>query len=192
MFVKIVAPVRGVAVALLIAAGAAAPCAAQPVSGPAGAPTTLLTVRNAGHLVRVTTCDPQRSVGSPVYGGFSPAFYPRSPYYWTDPYGFRFSQPALLPTSGTLFLDYTNVTTRVMKLIDFGLIANGRLVAEVRDAGTFSPNIEIKHRFGLNPNVFPLQTGLPRCVALRITYADGTIWRNPRLPALRRELYGPR
>ncbi|MGZ6181959.1 MAG: hypothetical protein ACXWNV_07900 [Vulcanimicrobiaceae bacterium] len=29
------------------------------------------------------------------------------------------------------------------------LIARGHLVAEVRDVGTFSPNVEIKHAFDL-------------------------------------------
>ena len=70
----------------------------------------------------------------------------------------------------------------VMTDIEFGLVANGRLVAEVRDVGTFSPGAEIKHQFGLNPNVFPLQTALSRCVPLRIIFADGTTWKNGHLP----------
>ena len=56
--------------------------------------------------------------------------------------------------------------------IEFGLVARGTLIAEVRDVGKFSPNIEIKHSFGLSPNVFPIGTGLPQCVALRVTYAN--------------------
>ena len=89
-----------------------------------------------------------------------------------------------------LGIDYTNKTQKVMREIEFGLIANGNLVAEVKDVGTFSPGIEIKHEFGISHNVFPLQTGLARCVPLRIKFADGTKWRNPRLPAKpRRQMY---
>jgi hypothetical protein len=143
------------------------------------------------HLIRVNRCDPQRTVGSAVvYGGYGPAYYPAGPFYWRDPYGFRYAQPAIVSDNGTLYLDYVNVAHDVMKTIDFGLVANGRLVAEVRDVGTFSPGAEIKHSFGLSPNVFPLQTGLPRCVPLHIVYADGSTWRNPRLPALQHALYG--
>ncbi len=36
---------------------------------------------------------------------------------------------------------------------------------------------------------YPLQTGLSRCIALRVTFADGTHLRNPNLPHLRRQLY---
>jgi hypothetical protein len=82
------------------------------------------------------------------------------------------------------------VTSEVMKDIEFGLVVHGNLVAEVRDVGTFSPGAEIKHEFGISPNVFPIQTSFARCVALKITFADGSKWKNPHLPALRRSIYG--
>jgi hypothetical protein len=63
------------------------------------------------------------------------------------------------------------------------------LVAEVRDVGTFSHGAEIKHTFGLSPNVFPISTGLPECVPLRITYENGKVWHNPRLPHANPGLY---
>jgi hypothetical protein len=140
--------------------------------------------------LKVSLCDPQRSVAVPAYSGFTPGYYPFAPYYWTDPYGFQYRQYPAMPTSGTLSIDYVNVTAQVMKTIDFGLVARGRLVAEVRDVGKFSPNAEIKHQFGLSDNVFPLRTALARCIPLHIIYADGTTWTNPHLPKLRRELYG--
>jgi hypothetical protein len=43
-------------------------------------------------LLKVTACDPQRSVAVPAYAGFSPAYYPFAPYFWTDPYGVRYRQ----------------------------------------------------------------------------------------------------
>jgi hypothetical protein len=176
----IVTTFRVLATALLVAA-AGGTLAAQP------APVMMTT---PAKLINVTSCVPDRPLRGSSFNDFSPAFYPLTPYYWSDPYGFRFNQPALLPTSGTLSIDYTNVTTKVMKTIDFGLVARGRLVAEVRDVGTFSPNAEIKHQFGLDRNVFPLRTALAQCIPLRIIYADGTIWKNAHLPKMRKELYG--
>jgi hypothetical protein len=147
---------------------------------PATAQPSMAIVPAASTLISVSQCHPQRSSG--VYGGFGPAYYPYAPYYWTDPYGFQYRQFPVEPTSGTLSIDYTNISTKVMKTIDFGLVARGELVAEVRDVGTFSPHAEIKHQFGLDPNVFPLRTALTQCVPLRIIFADGTTWKNAHLP----------
>ncbi len=76
-----------------------------------------------------------------------------------------------------------------MHEIQFGLIANGILRAEVRDVGTFSPGAEIKHSFGISANVFPIQTGLPQCIPLHIQFADGAKWRNPHLPPKNQKIY---
>jgi len=140
----------------------------------------------AHHPVRVTTCDPQLNETL----NYPPAFYPVSPFYWNDPWGYRYYQPPYRSSNPTLSIEYTNTTEKVMNTIEFGLIANGHLVAEVRDVGTFSPGAPIKHAFGISRNVFPLQTGLPHCVPLWIKFADGTAWRNPHLPALRRSEFG--
>ena len=145
------------------------------------------------HPIKVNTCNPQRN--HYVATGYAPAYYPvgMNPYWgWPSVYGYRYYQYPVSSTSNpTLGIDYVNSTEIVMKDIEFGLIANGRLVAEVRDVGTFSPGVEIKHEFGLNRNVFPLGTGLPQCVPLKITFADGSKWKNPHLPALRRAIYAP-
>jgi hypothetical protein len=155
-------------------------------STPTAAPAQMQMAAPSGNPVQVSTCNPQRGRTSP---GFVPAFYPPSPYYWPDAYGYQYYQPPPITTNPTIEINYMNATNKTMKSIEFGLVARGALVAEVRDVGTFSPNVEIKHSFGLNPNVFPLRTGLPQCVALRITYADGTKWKNPQRPALRRSIY---
>jgi hypothetical protein len=152
--------------------------------------TQSLNVRGSpsAKVVSVNRCDPQLNAPAAGYVGFAPGRYP---YAWGDVYGYRYYQPPLAPQNGTLYLDYKNVTKQVMSTIEFGLVANGRLVAEVRDVGTFSPEAEIKHSFGLSPNVFPLQTGLPQCVPMRITFANGAKWKNPHLPALQRSIYAP-
>jgi hypothetical protein len=140
--------------------------------------------------IDVKTCHASRSVTTTPTYGYLPGYYPRSRYFWDDVYGFPYYQrPLTVNESGSLQIDYVNVTPSVMRTIDFGLVANGRLVAEVRDVGTFSPGVEIKHTFGLDPNVFPLGTALPQCVPLRITYHDQATWVNPHLPALQRGLY---
>ena len=138
------------------------------------------------HIVKVTKCLASR--GTALAPGYAFGYYPAGPYLWPDVYGNRYYQ-APLRSNPTLRIDYTNATNRTIKEIEFGLVANGNLVAEVRDIGTFSPSIEIRHEFGLSPNVFPLRTALARCVPLRVTYADGARWTNPHLPALRHRIY---
>jgi hypothetical protein len=143
-------------------------------------------------LLRVSTCNPQLSA-PPVYGGFSPGFYPGGfygrPYYWNDPYGFNYYQAPITAASATLQIDYTNIGTLTMKEIQFGLVARGHLVAEVRDVGKFSPHAEIKHSFGISRNVFPLQTAIVNCVPLHIVFDNGTQWTNPRLPQIEPKIY---
>jgi len=139
-------------------------------------------------MFRVSKCDPQANVVT-SYAGYAPGYYPGRPYYWRDPYGYGFYQPPVTSASPTLNVDFTNITDKVMTTVEWGLVANGRLVAEARDVGTFSPGAEIKHKYGLSPNVFPLQTGLPHCVALIVKFADGAVVHNPNLPHTRRQMY---
>lgn len=139
-------------------------------------------------LVAVSKCDPNANV-STRYPGYVPGYYPASRYYWGDVYGTRFYQPPVTTANPTLNVDFKNVTNKVMSEIEWGLIANGRLVAEAKDVGTFSPGAEIKHQYGLSRNVFPLQTGLPRCIVLHVAFADGTHLVNPALPERRRQIY---
>lgn len=143
--------------------------------------------------VRVNACEPAQG-RTTVSGGYVPGYYPRSgAYYWRDPYGYRYRQYAMPVTTHTtapeLKIAYVNTSATPLKEVEFGLVAKGNLVAEVRDVGTFSPGVEIKHSFGLNPNVFPIGTGLAQCVPLRATAHDGTVWTNPHLPALRKSIY---
>jgi len=123
--------------------------------------------------------------------GYVPGYYPHGPYRWPDVYGYWYYQPPIA-TNATLAIDFVNITEKTIRSIDFGLLARGQLIAEIRDVGTFSPNVEIKHVFGLDPNVFPIGTALPACVPLRVTYQDGTTWTNPHLPSLRRSIYRAR
>jgi hypothetical protein len=174
----------GVAALCLVAAPPALASAQTPMMK-AHAPHVAIA-----HPIKVNTCNPQRNVY--MAPGFAPAYYPYGggPYWgWPSVYGPMYYQ---YPVAGhpTLGIDYVNATDVVMKDIEFGLIVHGNLVAEVRDVGTFSPGVEIKHEFGVSPNIFPIQTSFAQCVPLKITFSDGTKWKNPHLPALRRSIYG--
>jgi len=138
---------------------------------------------------KISRCDAQQNVAT-TYSGYVPGYYPYArPWFWGDPYGYGFYQPPITTSNPTMYVDFTNTSDKVMKDVVWGLVANGRLVAEAKDVGTFSPGAEIKHKYGISENVFPLQTGLPQCIALAITFQDGTHLVNPNLPAIRRQMY---
>jgi hypothetical protein len=143
----------------------------------------------AASLISVNDCNPKLNYQQygPAYVGYAPGLWRGG--YWGDVYGFNYYQPAVASANPQLAIHYMNISPKTMTAIEFGLVANGVLVAEVRDVGTFSPHAEIKHRFALNPNVFPIRTGLPQCVPLHITFADGTKWRNPGLPPKNHQIY---
>jgi hypothetical protein len=144
------------------------------------------------HPIQVHGCNPERNV-SYGWSGYTPGFYGPGVYggYWGWPsvYGPTYYQ-APVEHDPTLGIHYVNVTNQVMKQIEFGLIVRGELVAEVKDVGTFSPGADIKHKFGLSPNVFPLQTSYAKCVPLKIVFEDGSHWKNPHLPGYRASMYG--
>ncbi|MBV8067141.1 MAG: hypothetical protein JO113_04120 [Candidatus Eremiobacteraeota bacterium] len=178
--------------------GAAAICVFAAAPALTFAQTSLVAMSQAAHVtmphpIQVSTCNPQRNV-TYNYAGYTPAFYPYGYGYgrywgWPSVYGPTYYQYPV-ENEPTLGIDYVNVTSVVMKQIEFGLIVRGALVAEVKDVGTFSPGAEIKHKFGLNPNVFPIQTSYAKCVPLKITFEDGSHWKNPHLPAYKASMYG--
>jgi hypothetical protein len=129
-------------------------------------------VLHYGYPIRVASCDPR-----PSY--YDPGFYPH--YY---PYGYYgYGGPAMLA------IEYANTTSTPARVVEFGLVAHKELLAEVRDVGTFSPNITIKHEFEVSPNIFPIGTAFAQCVALFVEFQDGTHWQNPHLHQLRRSMY---
>lgn len=181
--------------------GLAALCLAAALPAVSVAQTSHVAMSQAAHVttphpIQVSACNPERNV-SYNWAGYTPGYFP-GPYYggfyrgyWGYPsvYGPTYYQ-APVQNDPTLGIDYVNVTNVVMKQIEFGLIVKGVLVAEVKDVGTFSPGAEIKHKFGLNPNVFPLQTSYAKCVPLKISFEDGSHWKNPHLPQYKDTMYG--
>ncbi len=148
--------------------------------------TTTAMATPIKHPIRIAECRPQ-AVGSAMWS-YSDGFFPNYPYIWSDAFGGMFYRPPIR-SSPLLSIAYVNQTHRTMKKIEFGLLARGRLVAEVRDLGTFSPGAMIRHQFGLSRNVFPLGTSFSRCVPLRIAFKNGATWKNPHLRQLHRSIF---
>jgi hypothetical protein len=187
---RVLTPLLLVAFLVCFAALPGAADTATTAPGAEAAPAATPVVHGS-QLVKVSTCSPKLNVmQSGGFVGYSPGYY--GAYgrgYWPDAYGGSIYQAPVTTADPQLGIDYTNISAKPMHTIEFGLIANQRLIAEVKDVGSFSPGAEIKHKFAVSPNIFPIQTALPQCVPLRITFADGTKWRNPRLPPKNSHLY---
>ena len=133
--------------------------------------------------VRVARCEARSHPFDPPTGYTGGYFPPGGDNVWHDPYGHPFHQPNITRATPTIAIDYTNLSPKPIKQVDFGVVSDGKLVTEVRDVGTFSPGTEIKHEFGAEEAV--LSATAPQCVPLRITFEDGTTWRNARVPSPR-------
>jgi hypothetical protein len=151
-------------------------------------------VPHASQIITVNGCHASLNLSQTGgwYGGYPayhPAYYPRyGPYYWPDVYAASYYQPPVTTAHPQLGIDYVNITPKTMTEIEFGLIVNNTLIAEVRDAGTFSKGAEIKHKFGISESIFPIH-GIQHCVPLHVTFEDGTKWRNPLLPPKNQHMY---
>lgn len=103
---------------------------------------------------------------------------------WIDPYGVWHPATAgSFPyTEGFLGITYVNNAPKAAKEVVFGLVSRGSLIAIANDIGTFSPGVTIDHEFDVSPEIFPIGTSFPYCAVLRVKYADGTEWYNPKPP----------
>ena len=136
--------------------GVAALCLAPVCRSPASS-----VLARAHARTRSTSTPAIRSATTIRQPGYVPAYYPVGvgPYWgWPSVYGYNATTNIPFRNIRRSASITSNATSVVMKDIEFGLVVRGTLVAEVRDVGTFSPGAEIKHEFGLSPNVFPLQT----------------------------------
>ena len=131
--------------------------------------------------VRVASCEP-RSHPFDQQAGYTVAMPPPGgENSGSDVYGHPFQRPPnVTRETPVLAISYTNQTQKPIKQIDFALVSNGTLVEEVRDVGTFAPGVQIKHEFGLKS----LPSGTSKCIPLQASFADGTTWKNPKLPKM--------
>ncbi len=172
------------ATALLLAVlgSSATPAAAQPSTPSAAtAPQPAKAPVPAGSaLVHVSGCTPRHTnpQGGPGFIDYAPG-NPGNGYF-PDSYGSTYYQPPSNTAGPQLLISYTNISHKTMHSIQFGLLSDEILAGEVQDVGTFEPGVLVKHKLGLNLSA--MIPGSSRCVPLLITFADGTKWRNPRLP----------
>ncbi|MBV8602841.1 MAG: hypothetical protein JO359_14860 [Candidatus Eremiobacteraeota bacterium] len=166
-------------------------CSAANGAAQTTAPAGTAHVPHASQLIKIVACNPAlNAMQTGGWVGYAPAYVgPYRPYWGYGAWGGSYYQAPVTSTSPELGIDYVNLTHKTMKRIEFGLVANGVLKAEVLDVGTFSPGVEIKKKFSISENVFPIGTGLPRCPPLHITFDDGTKWRNPGLPPKNTQIY---
>jgi len=127
------------------------------------------TPQTPGSNILVTECDPHVHTAAQVHP-------------WIDPYGYWHSSPNFFPSwDAFLGIAYENRAPVQATEIDFGLVAGGWLVAVAKDVGKFAPGVKIDHEFVVSREIFPLR-GMPYCAILRVKYADGSVWQNPRPP----------
>jgi hypothetical protein len=93
--------------------------------------------------------------------------------YSADPNG---DQPNILP--GAVNISFTNQNTATATNVVFSLETHGFVIESFNDTGSFAPGVAIHHSF---PEAQP-SNGMRVAVA-KATFADGTVWQNPDVPA---------
>src|SRR5215470_608911 len=98
---------------------------------------------------------------------------------WIDSWGNSYTEPG---TTNNVDVDFINNGTQDAVAIEFVVLVKNTLVAEMRNSGKFSPGVVIKHNLGLDSAALKLRTF--RCIALRVTWADGSQWKSPELSTI--------
>ncbi len=75
--------------------------------------------------------------------------------------------------AGSLSIDFVNKTGTPAKSVTF-LISDGRNTQRIVDDGTFSPGVQIKHRFAADGGISA--DGNATCKIIDISFADGSAW----------------
>lgn len=83
-------------------------------------------------------------------------------------------------TSNGIQIQFTNESSKTADLINFAVDSNGRTFV-IRDVGTFSPGIEIAHKYrnGAGQAFLLPEFVSPKikCKVDSVRFADGTVWR---------------
>jgi hypothetical protein len=83
-------------------------------------------------------------------------------------------------TSG-VEITFRNRTQRVARRVVFAMDYRG-VERDVVDVGKFSPHATIDHYFDSFSGLSYLGAQPNACAVKSVTYADGTLWRNPAIP----------
>ncbi len=131
----------------------------------AALPAAIAAAPAAADVIRVDGC-----VASPA----------RPEASYMGPFTKMILQPGL---PAMALVDFVNASNAPIDTVEFGLVADGKLLAVVRDQGSFAPNARIMHAYGIADSAVPPAGSTAECVPLRVRYADGTTWMNPTMPA---------
>ena len=104
--------------------------------------------------------------------------------------GAQFNSPApsiagipLTSTSSGIQIEFTNESQTTADLVNFGVDSSGQHFV-IRDVGTFSPCVSIKHKYRNGEGQAFVLPGLiaPRvnCSVVSVRFVDGTVWRKGR------------
>lgn len=101
--------------------------------------------------------------------------------------GTSFGGLALIGTSAGIQIQFTNQTSKVANLVNFRVDSNGNSFV-IRDVGTFSPGIEITHRYRNGQGqAFVLPAFISpkiKCKVDSVHFADGTSWQRGKHKAI--------
>lgn len=115
------------------------------------------TAENSNHPVQINSCGPMLGNGTQSLFGIPVA-----------------------STSNGIQIQFTNESEKTANLINFAVDSNGRSFV-IRDVGTFSPGIEITHRYrNGSGQAFLLPEFVSpkiKCHVDSVRFADGTVWR---------------
>lgn len=133
-------------------------------------PTGSALRQTRGSNVEVVECSPHRHISS------------RTAHPWVDPYGIHHGASDFPMWDGFLSISYRNQAPITATEIDFGLVVRHSLIETATDVGVFSHGALIEHEFAVSREIFPVGAARPYCAVLRVKYADGSEWYNPRAP----------
>jgi len=129
--------------------------------------------------VSALTAVPARGATSPIRVVRCQINQPVASVTWIDSWGNSYTEPG---TGNNVDIDFINNGTQEAVAIDFGVLVKNTLVAQMRNSGKFSPGVLIKHNLGLDSAALKLKTF--RCLALRVTWADGSQWKSSELSSI--------
>lgn len=86
----------------------------------------------------------------------------------------------LVATPGSVNISFTNDQNAPATRVAFVLLSNGAIIDRTDDVGTFSKGVTISYSFPAER-----YRAIQQIAVAKATFADGTVWHNPSVPAER-------
>lgn len=90
------------------------------------------------------------------------------------------SNDELVVTPGSVNIAFTNEQNAPATRVAFVLLSNGAIIDRTDDVGTFSKGTTISYTFPAEQ-----YRSIQQVAVAKATFADGTVWHNPNVPAER-------